>query len=90
MGIFKKFFQIRDQEVNLDLFLCGDFGFCEISFLAIFRGFVWELAIFEAEIMGCRIRILQKCFRIRDHRIKNYPSIGGDFWISQIAILVFF
>ena len=90
MGILQKFFQIRNQRIKNYLSVCGDFWFHQISFLVIFRGFVWESAQLQARGVGHWMGILQKFFQIRNQHIKNYLSICGDFWISQIPILVFF
>ena len=80
MGILQKFFKIRDQEVEIDLPICGDFWICEISFLVIFRGFVVrESSQLQARGVGHWMRILQKFFPIRDQEVKIDLSICGDF-----------
>ena len=56
----------------------------------IFRGFVWESAQLQAWGVGHWMDILQKFFQIRNQCIKNYLSICGDIWFSQIPILVLF
>ena len=44
----------------------------------------------QAQSVGHWTNILKKNFQIREQRIKNYLSIGGDFGMCQIPDLVFF
>ena len=79
IGILQKCFQIRNQEVEFDLSICGDFSFCEISFLNIFRGFVWESGQLQALRVGHWIEILQKFFQIRDQEVEIDLSVCSNF-----------
>ena len=90
MRILKRFFHIRDQEVKIGLSVRADFWFCEISFLAIFRGFVWESGQLQRLRVGHWMGVLKRFLQIRDQEFSIDLSICGDFWISQILILVFF
>ena len=66
MGILKRFLHIRDEEVESDLSVRADFLFCEISFLAIFKGFVWESGQLQRLRAGYWMGVLKGFLQIRD------------------------
>ena len=66
MGILKRFFHIRDQEIEIDRSVRADFGFREISFLAIFRGFVWQSNQLQRLRVGHWMGVLKRFLQIRD------------------------
>ena len=90
MGILKRFLHIRDEEIKSDRSVRADFWFCEILFLAIFQGFVWESGQLQRLRVGHWKGVLKRFVEIRDKEVRIKLSICGDFWISQILILMFF